>query len=77
MNVPVSGNTDIHESYARAGLMYLMSAQREGRKCREPCLYKRAETHLARVEEERSQFVAETRKNWQVFDSESEAVQKQ
>jgi hypothetical protein len=57
--------------------MYLMSAQREGQKRQELNLYKGAETHLSRVEEERSQFVAETGRIWQVFDSESEAVPKQ
>ncbi|MEQ9408980.1 MAG: hypothetical protein RIK87_14685 [Fuerstiella sp.] len=70
-------NTEIHEAYSRAGLMYLMSAQRDGQRRHAPNLYKGAETHLSRVEEERSQFVAETRKIWQVFDSESEAVPKQ
>ena len=68
---------EVHEAYARAGLMYLMSAQQEGRKREEQLLYESAERHLSSVGEERSQFVAETRRIWHLFHGESEVVPKQ
>lgn len=65
-------DTEVHEAYARAGLMYVMSAQHEGRKRKNPLLYESAERHLSSVEEERSQFVAETRRIWHLFHGGSE-----